>query len=134
MWPICGERWIVVSSAGILAGVRINFSVALLDVAGKQTCPREAGQIDQFERPVSGEEFRNWVRQGRDTAAVISNLDSLLGSGCKPDSGIDWEGRTCGSYFVAARRVHALRLSPDRGRKPLMFRSLPPLPVSHRAC
>ena len=58
-------------------GVHFNFLVALLDVDGKQTYTKEAEQIDQFELPVSDEDLRNWVRQGRDAVSVISTRESL---------------------------------------------------------
>ena len=55
MWPISGDQRIMVSPDGTLFDVHIHLLVALRDVTGKQTYPREAGQIDQFELPVSDE-------------------------------------------------------------------------------
>ena len=53
------------SPDGTLMDVDVNHLVALRNVTGKQTYPREAEQIDHFELPVSGEDFRNWVHQGQ---------------------------------------------------------------------
>ena len=65
VWPASGDRWIKV-----LTDVPVNHLVALRDVTGKQTYPREAEQIDQFELPVCDEDFCNWLRQGPEAAAV----------------------------------------------------------------
>ena len=54
----------------VLTDVPVNHLVALRDVTGKQTNPREAEQIDQFELPVCDEDFCNWLRQGPEAAAV----------------------------------------------------------------
>ena len=86
-----------------------NHLVALRDVTGKQTYPREAQQNDQFELPVSDEDFRNLVRQGQEAAAVISSRENLLQSNYKLESGFDWEGQTSS--------LHALHFSPDRRKK-----------------
>ena len=71
LWPISGDRWIMVSPDGTLIDVHINLLAAPRDVTGTQTYPREAEQIDQFELLVSDEDIRNWVRQGQEAAAVI---------------------------------------------------------------
>ena len=106
VWPISGDRWIMVSPDGTLMDVRVHHLVALLDVTGKQTFPRVAEQIDQSELPVSDGEFLTYF------AALISSRENLPESNYKPDSGF----RLGGPDFVISRWFHALRFSPDRGK------------------
>ena len=54
VWPISGD--------GTLIDVPTNHLVALRDVTGKQTNPREVELIDQLELPVRDEDFRNYNR------------------------------------------------------------------------
>ena len=115
MWPISGDRWVMGSPDGSLIDVHIILFGAMRDVAGKQTHPREAEQIDQFELPVSDED-RNWVRPGHEARAVISNRQNLPQSICKPGSGFDWEGQTLSLRDGFVRSAV---------RQTLLFRSLP---------
>ena len=62
VWPISGDKWIMVSPDGTLIDVPTTHLVALRDVTANQTYPREVEQIDQFELPVSDEDFRNYKR------------------------------------------------------------------------
>ena len=114
VWPISGDRWIMVSPDGTLIDAHINHLLALRDVTGKQTYPREAEQIDQFELPVSDEDFRNWVRR-RSSSCRGEIFPNKLGSG------FDWEGQTLslqdGFMRSAFRRIV--------GKPLLLFRSLP---------
>ena len=80
-------------SRPMVLDVPFNHLVALRDVTWKQSYPREAQQIDQFELPVSDDDLRNWVRQGRE-AALISSRENLRESIYQPDSGFDWLGQT----------------------------------------
>ena len=96
------------SPGGTLVVVPSNHLVALRDVTGKQTLPREAEQIDEFEPPVSENENPDWVRQGQEAVAVISRRESYEFD-YQPDPVIDWEGQTLssqdGSVRAAFRRV-----------------------------
>ena len=107
VWPTFGDRWIVASHDGTLIDVPFNHLVALRDVTGKQSSPREAQQVDQFELPVSGDDLRNWVRQGQEAAIVISSRENPL----SPSTSLipDLTGR------VRLRRFCELRFSSDRG-------------------
>ena len=55
---------------------------------GKQSYPREGEQFDQFELPVSREEF-TWKRQGLEAVAVMSSRETLPVFAYNPDSGLD---------------------------------------------
>ena len=66
----------------------------LLVTGGLWSRPEVAEQIDQFELPVSDEDLPDWVRQGREAAAVMSNRENLPESIYKPESGFDREGHT----------------------------------------
>ena len=83
------------SPDGTLIDVPFNFVVALRDVSGKQSYPREAQQIDRFELPVSDDHLRDWVRQGQEAAAAIPSRENLLESIHQPDSRFDWEVTLC---------------------------------------
>ena len=91
VWPILGDRWIMTSRDGALVDGLCSHLVALRDIIGKQTYPREAQQFDQFELAVSDDDFRDWVRQGQQAAVVISSRENLLASIFQPDSGFYWE-------------------------------------------
>ena len=65
------------SPDGTLIDVPVNNLVALRDVAGRQSYPRVAQQIDQFDLPLGDDDLRNWVRQGQEAAAVISSRENL---------------------------------------------------------
>ena len=105
---------------GSLIVVHINLLAALRDVTGKQTCPREAEQIDQYELLVSDEDLRNWVRWSQEAAAVISSRENLPESIYKLESGFGWEGPT----LLLRDRImrSAFRRIAER---PFLFRSLP---------
>ena len=72
-----------------------NHLVALRDVTGKQTYPREAQQIDQFLLPISDDDLRKRVREGQEAAAVISSRENLPEYTRQHEFRIwHWEGRT----------------------------------------
>ena len=116
VWPILGDRRILASPDGTLVYVPIDHLVARRDVTGKQTYPREAQQIGQYELPVSDDDLRNWVRQGQ----VISSREDLYESICQPDSGFDWEGQ---SLLLQDASVRAAFVGT--WEKLLLFRSFP---------
>ena len=84
----------MVSFDNTLMSVHINLLVTFRDVTGMQSHPRETEQIEQFELPVSDEDLRNWVRQGQEADAVISNREHHPESIYKSESGFDWERQT----------------------------------------
>ena len=76
--------------------VPINHLVVLRDVTGKQTYPRRQKQLTSSSfQSVVKDDFRNWVPQGQEAAAVVSSPENLPESSTSLIPVFTGRGRLC---------------------------------------